>query len=176
MMEIIPELPPDLDAVVFIVQHMPLNFTASFAKRLDQYSQILIKEADAGDIVNNSFGYLAKGGYHLLLRKDRVNNDIRIRLSTKPELLFVPSVNVMMEAVLEVFGKNTVGVLLTGMGDDGADAMVKIRRAGGITIAESEETAIVFGMPREAIERGGADIVVPSYRIAEEIVKAVKSL
>jgi len=82
----------------------------------------------------------------------------------------------MMEAVLEVFGKNTVGVLLTGMGDDGADAMVKIKRAGGITIAESEETAIVFGMPREAIERGGADIVVPSYKVAEEIVKAVRSL
>jgi two-component system chemotaxis response regulator CheB len=174
LMEIIPELPADLDAAVFIVQHMPPNFTASFARRLDQYSQIPIKEAEAGDIVNNSSGYLGKGGYHLLLKQS--NNNIMIRLSTKPEMLFVPSVNVMMEAVLEVFGKNTVGVLLTGMGDDGADAMVKIRKAGGITIAESEETAIVFGMPREAIERGGADIVVPSYRVAEEIVKAVRSL
>lgn len=176
LMEIIPELPPDLDAVVFIVQHMPPNFTASFAKRLDQYSQIPIKEAEAGDVVSNNSGYLGKGGYHLLLRRDNVSNDIRIRLSTKPELLFVPSVNVMMEAVLDVFGKNTVGVLLTGMGDDGADAMVKIRRTGGITIAESEETAIVFGMPKEAIDRGGADIVAPSYRIAEEIIRAVRSL
>ncbi|MBC7320417.1 chemotaxis response regulator protein-glutamate methylesterase [bacterium] len=174
LMEILPELPADLDAVVFIVQHMPPNFTASFAKRLDQYSQIPIKEAEAGDIVTNNSGYLGKGGYHLLLRK--AEESIRIRLSTKPELLFIPSVNVMMESVLEVFGSNTVGVLLTGMGDDGADAMVKIRRAGGITIAESEETAIVFGMPKEAIERGGVDIVAPSYKIAEEIVKAVKSL
>lgn len=174
LMEILPELPADLDAAIFIVQHMPPNFTASFAKRLDQYSQIPIKEADAGDIVVNNSGYLGKGGYHLLLKK--VAESIRIRLSTKPELLFVPSVNVMMESVLEVFGSNTVGVLLTGMGDDGADAMVKIRKAGGITIAESEETAIVFGMPKEAIERGGADIVAPSYKIAEEIIKALNSI
>lgn len=174
LMEILPELPADLDAVIFIVQHMPPNFTASFAKRLDQYSQIPIKEAEAGDVVINSSGYLGKGGYHLLLKK--TGEEIRIRLSTKPEVLFIPSVNVMMESVLEVFGSNTVGVLLTGMGDDGADAMVKIRRAGGITIAESEETAIVFGMPKEAIERGGADIVAPSYKIAEEIIKAVKLL
>lgn len=174
LMEILPELPADLDAAIFIVQHMPPNFTASFAKRLDQYSQIPIKEADAGDIVVNNSGYLGKGGYHLLLKK--MAESIRIRLSTKPELLFVPSVNVMMESVLEVFGSNTVGVLLTGMGDDGADAMVKIRKAGGITIAESEETAIVFGMPKEAIERGGADIVAPSYKIAEEIIKALNSI
>jgi two-component system chemotaxis response regulator CheB len=176
LMEILPELPPDLDAAMFIVQHMPSNFTASFAKRLDQYSQIAIKEAEAGDIVTNNSGYLGKGGYHLLLRRDRTNEDIRIRLSTKPEHLFVPSVNVMMESVLEAFGSNTVGVLLTGMGDDGADAMVKIKNAGGITIAESEETAIVFGMPKEAIERGGADIIAPSYKIAEEIIRGLKSL
>jgi two-component system chemotaxis response regulator CheB len=79
-----------------------------------------------------------------------------------------------MEAVLDAFGgKNVVGVLMTGMGDDGADAMVKIRKAGGVTIAEDESTAVVFGMPREAIERGGAEIVAPSYRIADEIIRAV---
>jgi len=79
----------------------------------------------------------------------------------------------MMESVLSIFSENTVGVEMTGMGDDGADAMVKIKESGGITIAENEETAIVFGMPREAIERGGADIIVPSYDIADEIIKAV---
>lgn len=86
----------------------------------------------------------------------------------------MPSVNITMESVLECFGpKRTIGVLMTGMGDDGADAMVKIKKAGGITIAEDESTAIVYGMPREAIERGGADIVVPSHNIAREIIKAV---
>ncbi len=174
LMEIIPFLPADLPAAVFIVQHMPPTFTAGFAKRLDAYSKIRIKEAEAGDIVKLSHGYLGKGGYHLLLKPR--NDKILIRLSTIPEHLFIPSVSVMMESVLSVFGKRTVGVLLTGMGDDGVDAMVKIRKAGGITIAESEETAIVFGMPKEAIERGGAEIVAPSYKIADEIVKAVKAL
>ncbi len=174
LMEIIPFLPSDLPAAFFIVQHMPPTFTAGFAKRLDTYSKIKIKEAEAGDIVRLSHGYLGKGGYHLLLKPR--NDKILIRLSTQPQHLFIPSVDLMMESVLSVFGKKTVGVLLTGMGDDGADAMVKIRKAGGITIAESEETAIVFGMPKEAIERGGAEIIAPSYKIADEVVKAVKTL
>jgi len=174
LQEIIPFLPEDLEAAVFIVQHMPANFTASFAKRLNSMAKFLFKEAEGGDTVYNTHGYLGKGGYHLLLR-NRLNK-ISIRLSTNPEHLFVPSVDIMMESVLSIFGKNTVGVLLTGMGDDGAEAMVKIRNAGGITIAESEETAIVFGMPMEAIKRGGADVIAPSYKIADEIVKAVKSL
>ncbi len=175
LLEVIPELPADLGAALFIVQHMPGNFTASFAKRLDSYARFQIKEATAGDVVMNNSGYLGRGGYHLLLRQKLDGHKI-IRLSTRPEKLFIPSIDVMMESVLSVFGERTVGVLMTGMGDDGADAMVRIRKRGGITIAESEETSIVFGMPKEAIERGGAEIVVPSYRIAEEIVKALKSL
>ena len=175
LLEVLPELPADLGAAVFIVQHMPPNFTATFANRLDQVAGIPIKEAEAGDTAKNNSGYLAKGGYHLLLRQ-KSSQEIMLRLSTSPEHLFVPSVGVMMESVLDVFGRKTVGVLMTGMGDDGADAMVKIRKAGGITIAESEETACVFGMPREAIERGGADIVAPSYAVAAEIVNAVKNL
>ena len=137
--------------------------------------KLRIKEVEAGDIVRKYNGYLAKGGYHLLLRKIR-ESDIRIRLSTVPTHLFIPSVSVMMEPVLKVYGKKTVGVLMTGMGSDGADAMLNIRNAGGRTIAESEETAIVFGMPMEAIKRGGADTIAPSYRVADEIVNAVKNL
>jgi len=154
---------------------MPANFTAAFAKRLNNNSRIRIKEAEAGDITRKCNGYLAKGGYHLLLRKIR-ESDVRIRLSTIPTHLFVPSVSVMMDSVLKVYGKKTVGVLMTGMGSDGADSMLSIRNAGGRTIAESEETAIVFGMPQEAIKNGGAEVIAPSYRIAEEIVKAVRSL
>ena len=175
LLEVLPELPADLNAAVFIVQHMPPNFTATFARRLDNASRIPIKEADAGDTAKNSSGYLAKGGYHLLLRQ-KSSQELMLRLATTPEHLFVPSVGVMMESILDVFGRRMVGVLMTGMGDDGADAMVKIRKAGGITIAESEETACVFGMPREAIERGGADIVAPSYSVAAEIVNAVKRI
>jgi two-component system chemotaxis response regulator CheB len=174
-MEVIPHLPADLDAALFIVQHMPANFTASFAKRLDQHCAFPVKEAEGGDTVRNTHGYLGKGGFHMLVRPRR-DGELQLRLSSTPEHLFVPSVDVMMGAVLEVFGSRTVGVLMTGMGDDGADGMVKIRRAGGRTIAESEETATVFGMPKEAIERGGVDVVAPSYKIAGEIVKALRNL
>lgn len=98
-----------------------------------------------------------------------------VRLPTSPKTIFMPSVNVTMESVLETYGgKNVIGVLMTKMGDDGADAMVKIRNAGGITIAEDESTDIVYGMPREAIQRGGAEIVLPSYKIADAIIKAVR--
>lgn len=86
----------------------------------------------------------------------------------------MPSVNVMMDSVLHIFGSGTLGVLMTGMGNDGADAMCRIRKAGGYGIAESEETAVVWGMPKEAIQRGGADIVLPSHQIADEIVRKVR--
>lgn len=171
LMEVLPLLPQDLPAAVIIVQHMPPYFTASFAKRLNGACQMPIKEAEAGDILRNGMGYLAPGGYQMVVR----GANGMVRLPSTPKTVFMPSVNVTMESVLDTFGgKNVIGVLMTGMGDDGADAMVKIRRAGGITIAEDESTAVVFGMPREAIERGGAEIVVPSYRIAEEIIKAVR--
>jgi len=170
LMEVLPMLPPELKAALIVIQHMPPSFTASFAKRLDNACLLPFKEAEAGDILQDGRGYLAPGGYQLVARREGG----MLRLSNSPKTVFMPSVNVTMESVLDAYGgKNVIGVLMTGMGDDGADAMVKIRRAGGVTIAEDESTAVVFGMPREAIERGGAEIVAPSYRIPDEIVRAV---
>lgn len=171
LMEVLPMLPSDLRAAVIIIQHMPPSFTSSFAKRLDNACNIVVKEADAGDVLQNGRGYLGRGGYHLVVRGEGHT----IRLSSTPKTVFMPSVNVTMGSVLESCGgENAVGVLMTGMGDDGADGMVKIRKAGGFTIAEDESTAVVFGMPREAIERGGAEIVLPSHKIADAIIKAVR--
>ncbi len=170
--DVLPYLPQNLNAAIFLVQHMPPTFTSSFAKRIDSASQLRCVEVEAGMEVEKGIIYLARGGKHLTLFK-KSDGKIYIRTPSKPEHLFIPSVDVMMESVLSVFGEDTVGVLMTGMGDDGANAMVKIKEAGGITIAESEESAIVFGMPAEAIKRGGADIVAPSWQIAEEIIKAV---
>jgi len=173
LMQLLPKLPPDLKAAVLVVQHMPASFTSSFAKRLAEACAISFKEAEAGNVLANGRGYLAPGGYQLLVHRD----GRLLRLSGSPVTTFMPSVNVTMESVLErVGGSRTVGVIMTGMGDDGADAMVKIRQAGGITIAEDESTAIVFGMPREAILRGGAEIVAPAQRVADEIVKAVERI
>lgn len=172
LFDVIPYLPADLRATVFVVQHMPGQFITSYAKRIDSHCQMRCVETKAGMIVEPGVIYLAKGGYHTILFK-KLNGDILIRTPTKPDHTFIPSVDVMMESVAKIFGPDTIGVLMTGMGKDGAESMVKIREAGGFTIAESEESAIVFGMPAEAIARGGAEIIAPSWDIAEKIIKAV---
>lgn len=170
--EVLPLIPPDINAALFLVQHMPPNFTPPYVKRLNENSPIEVVEAQAGAKVEPGKVYVGSGGRHLNLIKNTAG-DVIIRLTSKPDHLFIPSVSVMMDSVLKAYGEKTVGVIMTGMGNDGADAMLRIRQAGGITIAESEESAIVFGMPGEAIKRGGAEIVVPIWDIAREIVRAV---
>ncbi|HFQ80687.1 MAG TPA: chemotaxis-specific protein-glutamate methyltransferase CheB [Desulfobacterales bacterium] len=170
--DVLPLIPADLPVPVFLVQHMPVGFTSSFAQRIDAASPMTCVEAAAGMHIEPGTIYLARAGRHLTLFR-KSSGDIVIRTPARPEHQFMPSVNVMMESVLAAYGDGTVGVLMTGMGDDGADMMVKITEAGGQTIAESEETAIVFGMPNEAILRGGANVVAPSWDIAGEIIKAV---
>ena len=170
--EVLPLLPADLPASVFLVQHMPASFLTAFARRLNEQCPLTVVEGKAGMKVQPGYCYVAPGGLHLCPHR-MSSGEIVIRTPAQPATLFVPSVNVMMRAVLEVYGSNMVGVLMTGIGDDGADQMVAIHQAGGVTIAESEETAVVFGMPREAIERGGAEVVAPHYEVAREIVQAV---
>lgn len=170
--EVLPLIPPDINAALFLVQHMPPNFTPPYVKRLNDNSPIEVLEARAGAKVEAGKVYVGSGGRHLNLVKNAAG-DVIIRLTSKPDHLFIPSVSIMMDSVLKAYGACTVGVIMTGMGNDGADAMLKIRQAGGITIAESEESAIVFGMPGETIKRGGAEIVVPIWDIAREIVRAV---
>ena len=170
--EVLPLLPQQLPASLFLVQHMPPSFMASFARRLDDSCALKVVEGRAGMKVEPSVCYVAPGGLHLCPHV-KSNGDIVLRTPALPETLFMPSVNVMMQAVLEAYGKFTIGVLMTGIGDDGANQMVAIKQAGGSTIAESKETAVVYGMPREAFERGGADIVAPSYEVAQRIVQEV---
>lgn len=171
IMDVLPFLPEDINAAVFLVQHMPPSFTKQYAERLNNACKIKVVEAEAGIAVERGVCYVGKGGYHLTLYK--TDKDIKIRLTQKPSHQFIPSVDVMMESVLSVYKENTIGVLMTGMGDDGASSMVKIRNQGGITIAESEETAVVFGMPKEAIERGGAEYILPSYEIANKLLEFI---
>lgn len=172
LFEVLPFLPADLPAAVFLVQHMPGPFITSYARRIDTHCPMRCVEGGIGMAIEPGTIYLAPGGHHLVPYR-RSDGRLIIRTPKRPFHTFIPSVDVMMAAVAEVFGSNAVGVLMTGMGSDGADSMVKILQAGGITIAESQESAIVFGMPAEAIARGGAKIVAPSWEIAEEIIKAV---
>jgi len=169
IMEVLPYIPSDINAAIFLVQHMPPAFTLQYAKRLNENSKIKVVEAEDGMRVEPGVCYVGKGGYNLLLEGDK--RDARIKLTDYPKHRFMPSADVTMESVLTVFEEDTIGVLMTGMGSDGAEAMVKIRKAGGRTIAESEETAVIFGMPRAAIEKGGAEFVLPNYEIAAKIIE-----
>ncbi|UCH98761.1 MAG: chemotaxis-specific protein-glutamate methyltransferase CheB [Candidatus Aminicenantes bacterium] len=170
--KVLPQLPAGLNAAVIVVQHMPPAFISTFIQRLNRRTAMECVESEAGMRVESQKIYIAKGGYHLKLVQPP-NSDIMIRQSKEPRHTFMPSVDVTMHSVCDIFGPDTIGVLMTGMGQDGADAMARITRVGGTTIAESEETAVVFGMPREAIKRGGVQHVVPNWAIAHEIIKAV---
>jgi two-component system chemotaxis response regulator CheB len=171
--KVLPLLPADLNAAVIVVQHMPSAFITTFTRRLNRKTVMECIESEPGMKVEPKKIYIARGAYHLKLIQ-RSNNDIRIRQSKAPQHIFMPSVDITMHSVCDIFGPDTIGVLMTGMGSDGAEAMVRIADAGGTTIAESEETAIVFGMPQEAIRRGGAQHVVPNWAIADVIIKAVE--
>jgi two-component system chemotaxis response regulator CheB len=173
LQEVLPLIPADLPASLFLVQHMPPSFMASFAKRLNERCALKVVEAVSGMKVEPGVCYVAPGAMQLCLRRKLIG-EVVIRTPTTPVTLFMPCVSVMMESVLKVYGRDTIGVLMTGIGDDGADQMVAIKQAGGYTIAESEQTAVVYGMPREAALRGGVSVQLPSYRVAGEIVKAVR--
>jgi two-component system chemotaxis response regulator CheB len=170
IMEVLPQLPADLSGAVFMVQHMPVSFTNAFARRLNDACDLKVVEVEAGMEVHPGYCYVARGDAHLTLYR-KLSGQVFIRMPTTPLTLFVPSVNVMMESVLAVYGRDTIGVLMTGIGDDGADQMMRIKEAGGYTIAESEESCVVYGMPREVIERGGACEVRPSWDIAKAVLR-----
>ena len=173
LMQIVPELPAGLGAPVVVIQHMPGNFTGGFARRLDQYSPLSVEEAGDGEVLRNNGVYVAPGGHHLLLARKR--DKVVFSLAPPSDRnLNIPSVDRAMNSAIDLFGDRVVGVVLTGMGDDGANAMERLHEMGGETIAESEQTAVIYGMPREVIKRGAARVVAPVAEIAERIVQAVK--
>ncbi len=168
--EICASLPSNFPYAVCIVQHMPEKFTEAFATRLNRASTLPVKEAENNEALMQSTVYLAKGGQHMHFRK-KVSGKIVLRLesSTTPRF-FTPSVDEMYFSALEVFEpKNMIGVILTGIGDDGADGMVALKKAGCYTLAESEETATVYGMPKEAYLRGGVSEKLPFTKIVQKI-------
>ena len=175
LMRIIPALPGDLNAPVIVVQHMPGHFTGKFAERMNDHSLIAVKEARNGDPLQKGVVYVAPGDFNMYLARD--NGRIVIVLSTpsKNDLVF-PSIEKAMESAIEIFGERTIGVILTGMADDGVNGMERLYKLGGETIAESEETAVIYGMPKVVIERGAAKIVAPAYKIGESIIESVSKL
>jgi two-component system chemotaxis response regulator CheB len=163
-------LPPDSPGMV-IVQHMPEKFTASFAKRLDSLCSVEVKEAEDGDTVRRGRVLIAPGNKHTLLER----SGARYYVSVKDGPLVSrhrPSVDVLFRSATRSAGSNAVGVIMTGMGDDGARGMSELKQAGAFTLAQDEATSVVFGMPKEAIALGCIDRVVPLQNLAGEVLRA----
>ena len=171
---ILTRLPSDFMSAMVISQHMPKGFTGPLSERLDKMCQVRIKEASDGDILTRGTVYICPGGFHLGLKKRGERSQIVLkegRVSDK----YTPSVDHMMSSVAELYGSTSMGVILTGMGNDGKHGMLEIKKQGGYTIAESEETAVVFGMPGEAIKNGAVDTILPLQEIPAEIIRIVNN-
>ena len=152
-------MPPNSPGII-IVQHMPAKFTTSFAERLDSLCAIRVKEAADGDSVVNGQALIAPGNYHMLLRRSGARYYVQVK--TGPMVHHQrPSVDVLFKSVADYAGKNAVGIILTGMGADGADGLLQMRQAGARTVAQDEKSCVVFGMPKEAIKRDAAEKIVP---------------
>jgi two-component system, chemotaxis family, protein-glutamate methylesterase/glutaminase len=167
---ILTAMPDDAPGIV-IVQHMPERFTAAFAQRLDQVCRIEVKEAVPGDPVVRGRALIAPGNRHLVLRRHGANYEVDLAGGPRVSR-HRPSVDVLFRSVAQAAGAHAVGVILTGMGDDGAAGLLEMKRAGAATLAQDERTSVVFGMPREAIERGAADRVLPLPDVAAAILSA----
>ncbi|MGB9697829.1 MAG: protein-glutamate methylesterase/protein-glutamine glutaminase [Thermodesulfobacteriota bacterium] len=171
--EVLIKLPINVPGIV-IVQHMPPQFTTAFAERLNNLCQMEVKEAQDGDAVLNGRALLAPGNFHMLLR--RSGSRYYVNVKDGPMVHHQrPAVDVLFHSVAQYAGPNAIGVILTGMGADGAEGLLKMKEAGAKTIAQDEATCVVFGMPKEAIKRGAVDKVVPLEKISQEIMQIINS-
>ncbi|MEC4675613.1 MAG: chemotaxis response regulator protein-glutamate methylesterase [Nitrospirota bacterium] len=169
---ILTRLPADFSAAIVISQHIPRGFTRPLAERLDSLSKIKIREAEDGKPVKPGTALICPGDYHLGLIRKKKETIVSLEKGTLADR-YVPSVDFMMKSAARNFGRDAIGIILTGMGNDGREGMLEIKEKGGYTIAESEESAIVYGMPAEAIKAGAADRILDIADIPAEIIKVV---
>lgn len=173
LQEVLTRLPGNLPCPTVIVQHMPPGFTKSLAERLNTLSELTVKEAADNDRLVAGTVYIAPGDFHLTLRREA--SGTYVKLNKEPAIGGLrPAVDPMMVSVAETYGTKSVGVILTGMGHDGAKGMQAIKRLQGRTIAEDQSTSVVFGMPKAAIEAGAVDTILPLPQVAEGIVQCLK--
>jgi two-component system chemotaxis response regulator CheB len=167
--EVLTVLPPNTPPIV-ITQHMPERFTKSFADRLNTLCQIAVKEAEDGDSVLPGHALIAPGNYHMTLTRSGARYSVRLNQGP-PVNRHRPSVDVMFDSVAKYAGGNSVGVILTGMGGDGARGLLAMKQGGAVTIAQDEASCVVFGMPKEAIKLGCVDHVVPLHHMAATMLQ-----
>lgn len=167
--KILTGLPAEFPVPIIITQHMPAGFTKAFAQRLNSICKLMVKEAEAGDKLSKGTAYIAPGDYHLVIQPNQ-----QISLNQGPPVEYVrPSVNVMLDSAMDVFGSRIIGVILTGMGKDGAEAMARLKLAGGRTIVQDEATSVIFSMPKAVIDRNAADYIYPLEAIAGVLQKSL---
>jgi two-component system chemotaxis response regulator CheB len=172
LQEILPLFPKDFPAPILVVQHMPKFFVGPFAERLNELSQIEVREAVEGDVLRPGLALIAPGGVQMKVARRNTLETV-VQLSAEPVTLHMPSVDVMMMSAAQIYPERVIGVILTGMGHDGMEGMAAIKKANGRTIAQDEATSIVYGMPKAVVDSGTADKIVPLEKIAGEIANMV---
>ncbi len=173
LQSIISSLPKNYPVPIIIAQHMPAAFTGPFAERLNQLSEITVKEAEDGETITKGVVYIAPGGGHMGIKRRKLTESSISLIKDIGKYIYKPSIDLLMQNAVENFSGHVLGVVLTGLGNDGEEGMKEIKNKGGKTIAESEETCVVYGMPRSVVEAGLADKIVPLNEIAGELINAV---
>ena len=172
--QLLPNLPADLPAGLLVVQHMPVGFTHSLARRLNERSAITVIEAEEDIPFYASWAYIAPGGHHLVVHNEEAGY-VSVHLDDSPPRgTLRPAADVTMAAAAAIFGPRTIGVLLTGMGSDGTEGFRAIRQAGGQTIAQDRQTSLIYGMPRTAAKQGLVDQILPLAEIGPAIVQLLE--
>ncbi|MBW0433794.1 chemotaxis response regulator protein-glutamate methylesterase [Leptospira yasudae] len=168
LQEVFSRVPADISLPILVVQHMPAGFTKAFAMRLNEHSKIRVKEAEDGEPIEPNTGYVAPGDAHLSIQSRGGRKWIALNREA-PVNGHRPSIEVLLNSAIEEYKSGIVGVIMTGMGKDGSAAMVKVKEAGGSTIAQDEQTSVIYGMNRQAVEMGGVEYIEPVTEIINRI-------
>ena len=170
---LMPQFPSDFPVPIAIVLHMPVGFTALYAAKLNESTQLTVKEAEEGDEMRPGLALVAQAGRHLVLRR-AAGGQVTAHLVLQPaESLHRPSVDVLFHSAAEVYGERVLGVVMTGMGNDGKEGAAWIKAQGGTVLTETEETCVIYGMPRSVVEAGLSDAAVPLNRLAQTIMDRI---
>jgi len=173
LQKFIPLLSKKINIPMFVVQHMPPKFTKSLAERLNSLSELEVKEAEDNENIRNGVIYIAPGGFHMGVRKSYSGVN-QISITEEPSnTLHRPSVDFMMGSVIKAYGKQTMGIIMTGMGRDGCEAVRELKDLGGHCLAQDEDSCVVYGMPKAVVDAGFADVVAPLEKMADIVNNAV---
>jgi two-component system chemotaxis response regulator CheB len=170
--KILSELPADFPACILIAQHMPKTFTGPFAKRLNEASALDVKEAESGDVIKPGRVFVSPGGSHLKIKQQVTHIDVVVD-SEPADALYKPSANELIASVAQAVGRRGLGVILTGMGSDGREGIRQLKERGGFALAQSNETCVVYGMPKAIVDAGLADRIVDLDEMPAAILRAL---